>query len=594
MPKRNGIFQHVVREKVPQTTFNLSYSNKGTMDAGKLYPVFYKPTIPGDVFYGGTSAFLRTQPMVNPLLANINLEMRYFWVPYRQIWKNWTNYLTDQDPSKVYDGTNPFTGHFPRMSWQYDETLDEPSQWGMALCAKGKLGDWLGVPEKWLGSMGNGESVPLNALPWRAYWYIWNEYFRDENLQDPINFHFDDTNEIVDCDAKAELLRVCWKKDRFTSALPFPQKGDDVQLDNIVRLLSPSERGQTLGNHNSQVVGRWMTDPDTGKQVFDPIRGSSGSPTKPAGAGLEAYYGSNDPGKGNLTTPSPLDYAAYTSGNSSLEARIVDGGVYGPYYNLDIDPNGTLSAQLSVRRLRQASAIQRILEKKALAGSRYAEYILGMYGVRIPDAEIGRPVYLGGGSNPINITPVEQMSASVSGQTPQGTLAGKGVGVGGFHLNRPWLFNDFGYIMGVAYIRPEAEYYQGLKRDLWMNEREDYYNPDYQLLGEEEIACGEVCLCEDQNPYDTFGYQDRYAYLKSSENEIHGELKSTMISWVQPRIFDNTSDQIALNGAFMECDPYEANNFAVDGYPHYIVEFYNGFNARRPMYYVPLLKNGQL
>lgn len=566
MSKKKSIFDFVIKESVPQSTHNLSYINDTTMASGFLTPICYYETVPGDVFFGGTAAFCRTEPLVSPMFTNLDLEIRYFWVPNRFVWSNWREFLTDQKKGVQYGELRPFDGAHPVLDFR-DATGSIIQTW----CAPGTLADYLGIPTAFYTKY--PDSLPsINAIPFRIYNLIWNEFFRDENLHTPAVVSTADGlegNEFTNY----VLRRVCWRKDRFTSALPWPQKGEDVNIDTLVKLYG--------GMRDVPTDILAASQPSFG--VFQTTQGGDARFIAPTGVSSQGAF--TQLYRNNTTHGSDAGNIRYNSidGDAPLDSH---NETYGP--NLWYDPNGSLSSNISIRRIRQASALQRILEKKAVAGSRYSEYILAMYGVQIPDAENERPTYLGGGSAPIAVHPVEQTSASVDGVTPQGNLAGKGVGAGAYRLSRPWLFNDFGYLMGMAYIRPKASYYQGLRRSLFKIERDDYYNPDYQLIGEEEISKMEISIGAND---ETFGYQSRYAWLKSRENEIHGNLKSDMLSWVMPHTVGNNP---TLNATFVQCTPSESNNFAVDNRPHYIMNFYNDFRARRPMYFLPVLKNGQL
>lgn len=573
--KKRSIFDQVIKEVVPQSDHDLSYGNQCTLKTGLLYPVALYETVPGDVFFGGSAAFLRTQPLVAPLYTPLDMEIRYFWVPNRFVWSNWREFLTDQVKGKAYGDLSRFEGSHPHLDFRQMNSF-ELASW----CADGTLADFMGIPSHYDGL------VPINALPFRMYNLIWNEFFRDENLMDPAPVFTTDGD--TDNDALSfHLRRVCWRKDRFTSALPWPQKGEDVNIDTLVKLYGgdphpdsdlvdvTQPRGVVYGL-NGQGVGSFV-DPSgfistIGGQSVNTGRATQiyrNSPTQSGNIGVDGS---------TLSSTGFQNYPLGAPGNSNNNLT-----------PLFFDPNGSLSSNISVRRIRQASALQRILEKKALAGSRYSEYILAMYGVRIPDAENERPVYLGGGRNPITVSPVEQMS-STDNTSPQGNLVGKGVATGSFRLNRPYLFNDFGYLMGVGFIRPQASYKNGLRRSLFKFDRDDYYNPDYQLIGEELVDRREIYYRSNYADND-FGYQSRYAWLKSRENEIHGDFRGNLATWVMPH---PTGQNPMLNATFVACNPTDGINFAVKESDHYLIDLYNGFHARRPMYYLPMLKNGQL
>ena len=239
--------------------------------------------------------------------------------------------------------------------------------------------------------------------------------------------------------------------------------------------------------------------------------------------------------------------------------------------------------------IRRATALQRFLERSALGGNRYAELLLAHFGVRSSDASLQRPQYLGGGVAPINISPVEQTSGTLAdGETPQGNLAGKGVGVGSMYMNKATMFTEHGFLIGLAYIRPDADYFNGIRRTMvkGTDRYEDYYWPDFQNIGEQEIHNFELFAAagdpgQNNSP---FGYQSRYAHLKWHGNEVHGAFRKELRSWVAPREFSSLP---TLSQDFIECDLDVDNNFAVapDVFPPFMLEGLNVVQARRPMYY---------
>lgn len=521
-----SIFSKTVRSKLPSNVFkDLSYSNKMDMQIGYLYPVEVEEIVPGDIFFAGFGAMVRSQPLVNPVMHNFNLNVRYFFVPNRLVWQNFEAYITNQEKGKSSivvqnPHVHPYLAGKVPMNMLHDcmgiAPLDGDVEFGQT------------VPDVYYSS-----GLPLNALPFRAYNLIWNEYFKDENVMDDLPILLTDGED----QTPFELQRVSWKKDYFTSALPFAQRGEPVQM--IGRVI--------LGNtdHPQQYVN------------------SNGDPLTILG---NAVFTRNQDGSANMVS------------NSSPNSEMAW-----------MDPNGTLNAAVEFSAIRRATALQRFLERSALGGNRYAELLLAHFGVRSSDASLQRPQYLGGGVAPINISPVEQTSGTLAdGETPQGNLAGKGVGVGSMYMNKATLFTEHGFLIGLAYIRPDADYFNGIRRTMvkGTDRYEDYYWPDFQNIGEQEIHNFELFAAagasvQNNNP---FGYQSRYAHYKWHGNEVHGAFRKELRSWVAPREFSSLP---TLSQDFIECDLNVDNNFAVspDVFPPFMLEGMNVVQARRPMYY---------
>ena len=375
-----SIFNKVSREKLPSNVFkDLSYSNKFDMQIGYLYPSHVEEIVPGDIFFGGHGAMVRSQPMVTPVMHNFNYNIRWFFVPNRIIWENFESFIANQEKGKKTPGLSEEHVH-PYLN----PKTQRPNM----------LHDMLGLSPIDGVSYGQGTVVsdyqrvglPPNALPYRAYNLIWNEYFKDENTMDDVDVPLTDGSDTTEYD----LLRVSWKKDYFTSALPWAQRGDEVQL-----------------------IGRAILANTDKKQLFV---NSDGDP---------------------LNYPGTAVFGVNTDNSTSMNSHDAshDEAVW-------LDPNDTIGVELSFNAVRRANALQKFLERSALGGNRYAELLLAHFGVRSSDQSLQRPQYLGGGVAPINISPVEQTSGTTQDSlTPQGNLAGKGVGVGSMYMNKPIMFN---------------------------------------------------------------------------------------------------------------------------------------------------------
>lgn len=521
-----SIFTKTVRSKLPSNVFkDLSYSNKLDMHIGYLYPVEVEEIVPGDIFFAGFGAMVRSQPLVNPVMHNFNLIVRYFFVPNRLVWENFQSYITNQEKGKAsIEVLNPHV--HPYLAGKTDLSMLHDC---MGIAPLDGRDNYNGqFPDLYYSS-----GLPLNALPFRAYNLIWNEYFKDENTMDDLPILLTDGADATEF----ELQRVSWKKDYFTSALPFAQRGEAVQMIGRVILGNTDQPQQYVNTY--------------------------GEPLHTLG---NAEFTRNADGSANMVSQSSPD--------SEMAW---------------MDPNGTLNAAVEFSAIRRATALQRFLERSALGGNRYAELLLAHFGVRSSDASLQRPEYLGGGVAPINISPVEQTSGTLEdGETPQGNLAGKGVGVGSMYMNKATMFTEHGWLIGVAFIRPDADYYNGIRRQMvkGTDRYEDYYWPDFQNIGEQEIHNYELfsySVDPDSNNA-PFGYQSRYAHYKWHGNEVHGAFRNELRSWVAPREFDSLP---TLSPEFIKCDLNVDNNFAVspDVFPPFMLEGMNVVNARRPMYY---------
>ena len=555
---KSKAFQRVRPARLKRNMFNLSYPIQATIAAGKLIPIFSQETIPGDIFRISSGVEIRTQPLVAPLFGNLNVEMRYFYVPNRLVWPNFTEFLMGKENDDKGIHIHPYI------------PVEVGSETG-----PGTLADFFGVPT-------NIEDR-INALPFRAYNLIYNEFFRDQNLQDAVPVRLADGEDSM---SNYEMKNVCWSKDYFTSALPWTQAGSDVDMHHLVKLVDQKwdpESNPPLSFAKSQIIVDANYGPD---DVIPYVSGGNrylGMPSGSVGFGTQSYADRSD---GNIV---------YSNGGGANITQQSLGG-----FGL-IDPNDTWEVEMSLLELRKASALQRFLERSAMVGSsRYADWLRGMYGVSVGDYSLQRPQYLGGGKCTINVSSVEQTS-STDDVSPQGSLAGKGYVVNGFKTNRPFLCAEHGWIIGMMYVRPTAYYSMGLDRSMIKENRFDYFLPGFEHIGEQEILKKELFALSGDNQYkdtnnDTFGYQERYAQLKWHRGMICGEFKDSLSAWVMPRQLQNmdpsVDSPIALNGKFVECDPNLDNNFAVSASnaDQFLVNCYHFSKALRTISYFPNYK----
>lgn len=532
-----SIFNRNSKRSIETSVHNLSHNYQGTWFPGYIYPVMCTKVVPGDTFQIASNPFIRSQPFVTPLLTNVYCDIRYFYCRNPLLWENFDKYITNAN--KFGEGylkgdavpVHPFftTNSLSRETLAVRELFD-------ALYGATDNG-------------GDGVSFEgLDALPARMYNLIFNEYYNNENYGKVAGYTVGDGQDSV---SNYELRKGTWKKDYFTSSLPSPQRGETVNLDALVRF-NAEANDQTFVGYN-------------------------GNP-------LDEFGDSNHRGQ----------LAVQHDPNGEVPDHLLmfkSGATYPTVFNdAFLDPGTSLGVNIDIRDLRKASAVQRFLEDSAVNGNRYAEYMLAHFGVRTPDNSSYRPQYLGGGSAPINYVAVDQTSQT--GSTPQGTQSGKASLNGVMGMNHRYFFTEYGWIMALMVIRPEAVYAGGVNRQFWTNQDrlEDYYNPKFQNIGMQGVKRRELNVCVSTNDnLDDISYQERYMEYKYIPSTVHGRFLTDMASWVAIRDFtaNNLSNTpVEINQAFMEVDSdvFDANT-AVQNYPPFLGSIRHNVIVRRPMQY---------
>jgi len=575
-----NIFSKVPISKPQRNVFNLSHEKKLTTDFGKLVPIFVQDLVPGDTFSNTSEIFVRFAPMLAPIMHRVNVFTHFFFVPNRLVMKNWTDYITGNDTEANLPVFDPMLfSTYGRPAGGYAPYAD--------LAIDGSLADYMGLPTVATVEEEKSGVMPIQVLPFLAYQLIYNEYYRDQNLQDPIDLDYDSWTVLSESDfmAKyAEVFRIrsrAWEKDYFTSALPWAQKGPAVQI--------PGSGSMGLSGKAPVVYAPPPDGPFGPGDGHTALHQRGGNPMFPV-----------TPGEGVIQGPTSGENYTPDSGRSMI--NFSNGTTL-----IDVDPNGNLFADLdnvqgsrdpgdtatgnTINDLRTAFQIQKWLEKNARAGTRYIEQILSHFGVRTPDSRLQRPEFIGGGKAPVVISEVLQTSESTQ-QSPQANMAGHGVSAAAnnsFHYKAL----EHGYIIGLMSIQPRTAYQQGVPRHFLRNDKFDFFWPTLAHLGEQPVYNGELYWNMDPvtpgvpDNRATFGYQSRYSEYKYIPSTVHGYFRNNLEFWHLGRKFDALPQ---LNEDFIKVDNENTPDgnhriFAVtdtENQPLWI-QIYNKCNAVRPI-----------
>lgn len=474
-------YSQVPHANVPRARFKRDYSLLTTMNEGDLIPIYCDEVLPADTAKIDLNALMRMSTPLFPVMDNCYCDFYFFFVPSRLLWEHFENLM----------GQNDSTFWAEPVEYTTPKTTAPSGGWNV-----GTLADYFGIPT-------GVEKLQVNSLPFRAYAKIWNEWFRDENLQQPVTMSKTDATtagsntgtNLTDAEAGGLPLKVCKYKDYFTSCLPSPQKGEAVKLpiNGNAPIKSYLDEKMTKPASSIKRDSTYSSPWTWGGNETSLIQSETGD-AKMKGVTVSGYT------FGNTVTEESSDYA---------------------YIGADLSEVGAAT----INELRQAIAVQHILERDARTGTRYKEYLQGAWGVTSPDARLDRSEYIGGYRLPININQVIQTSATDT-TSPQGNTAAFSMTTMSRNM-ATYSATEHGFIIGLAAVRVDHSYQQGLPRMWTRSTRFSYYDPMLANLGEQAVLNQEIYAQGNAQDEEVFGYQEAWADYRYRTNMITGEMRST-------------------------------------------------------------------
>lgn len=473
------------RLDMSRSRFDRSSSYKTTFNVGDLIPFYVDEVLPGDTFSIDTSKVVRMQTLLTPIMDNIYLDTYFFFVPNRLTWQHWRELM----------GENTQSAWLPEVEYTVPQITAPAGGWNV-----GTIADYMGIPT-------GVPNLSINAMPFRAYALICNEWFRDENLTDPLNIPVSDatvvgsngSTYVTDVAKGGMPFKAAKYHDYFTSCLPAPQKGPDVTIP--VGALDPIP--VVTGDDHFSNTG-------TGSMMFSTNK--VWSSTGPAGI--------------SLTNPTVQGSGYSYTGSLGNAATSPIADTYIRPSNLWAQSDGSSIIAATINQLRTAFQIQKLYERDARGGTRYIEILKSHFGVTSPDARLQRPEYLGGSRIPININQVVQNSGTPADGTPQGTVAAYSVTADN-HSEFTKSFVEHGFIIGLMVARYDHTYQQGLERFWSRKDRFDYYWPVFANLGEQAVLNKELYAQGTDEDDEVFGYQEAWADYRYRPSRVTGEMRSS-------------------------------------------------------------------
>lgn len=541
-----------------RTKFDRSHVYKTTFDSGKLIPVFVDEVLPGDTTRMSVNYFARLATPIKPIMDNIYLDWFFFFVPNRLVWEHWQNFCFEQeDPDDTTDYVIPTVASTGNSDNAY----------------VGSLWDYFGLPVNTSGNLSG-----ISALPFRGVYLIYNEWFRDENLQKSVKIQKGDTNEVLNSARAAE--QPSWvfasgtsivpglacpprgkRHDYFTSALPWTQKGPGVSigLAGTATLVDPSPvTGYFVSQDNASLGAAQLSEDGGVHSVYT------------SGSGALQYQGGY--------SVSIAGHSVNGSGVSTVTAKPGSSWLSKDSY-ADLDS----SSIFTINSLRTAFQMQKFYERLARGGSRYTEVLRSFFGVVSPDARLQRPEFLGSFTKMVNVNPIAQTSAT-DNTSPQGNLSAYGVTAAKFH-GFTKSFVEHGYIFGFVCARADLTYQQGINK-MWLRSTVyDFYWPTFAHLGEQAIELREIYAQGSETDTTVFGYQERYAEYRYKPSQITGKFRSSVTGgnldvWHLSQFFNNAP---TLNEEFIMENPPIERIIAVPNEPEFLLDIGFRYTTVRPM-----------
>lgn len=490
-------FMNSIQVKVPNSNmFDLTHDVKTTTDMARLTPILAMECVPGDRITLGCECMIRLAPMVAPIMQRIDQTVHYFFVPNRLLWPNWEDYITQRlgDPLPAFPTLKFDNGSNSAGIYEHPGISTLPQ--------------YLGVPKP--SQIGDNAVETVSALPFAAVQFIYSEYFRDQNLENPIVYELVDGDNQANRTALISLRVRAWERDLFTAALPFAQKGDGV--------------GIPLGTI------QLADDLETKFPVWRYADPANPLITVPGDGSINQNYADLNP---------PPPFGIYSSADAA-STRSEDRVVYDPDETLEVAPT-------TINDLRRAFRLQEWLEKAARGGSRYIEHIKAFFGVTSSDKRLQRPEFIVSVKSPVRIS--EVLNTTGTEDAPQGSMAGHGISTSGGRYGK-YFCEEHGYIIALASVMPKTSYWQGIARHFKKyNSPFDFFYPEFAHIGEQEVRVNEIYAYTNTN---IFGYMPRYYEYRFINSMVTGQFADQLMFWHAGRYF---AEPPVLNAAFIQGNP---------------------------------------